>query len=86
MLKQKKGQITIFIIVGIILLLGAVAFFTIRSQVTKKVQETEVETAIWANSIKNYITDCLTETSIAGFQQIGWHGGFIDMHDPSITG
>ena len=80
---NKKAQITIFIIVAVIIVISAISFFIIRSQLIESAKEDEVETAIWANSIKNYITDCSTETSIKGFQELGWHGGFVDPKDPT---
>jgi hypothetical protein len=83
---NKKAQITIFIIVAVIIVISAISFFIIRSQLIESAKEDEVETAIWANSIKNYITDCITETSIKGFQELGWHGGFVDPKDPTMTG
>jgi len=83
---QKKAQITMFIIVAIVLVIGAISFFIIRQQIADRAQEAEIETAIWANSIKNFVTDCIESITIKGLKEAGWHGGYIDPNDPTLTG
>jgi len=72
---KKKGQITIFIILGIIIVIAfAFVFYLSRVEVT----ETKLESEILKDEIiRIYITSCLEKTSDDGLELIGMQGGVI---------
>ncbi len=79
---DKKGQITIFIIIGIIILftLAGVLYFT-KTEVKDRVR-TEVEPLIASvpqafEPIRSYTESCLLDTSKRGLLILGEQGGYI---------
>ena len=86
---RKKAQITLFIILGIIVLLGVIAFIYLSSQKTKIGGGEIMEMQNVPPSFKpivDYTTKCLEDISIIGFTKIGEHGGYIDINDPYLSG
>ncbi|MDP2672954.1 MAG: hypothetical protein Q8O84_04030 [Nanoarchaeota archaeon] len=68
-MKNKRGQITIFIIVAI-LIIGAVAlFFTFRGNIQKEVYTPEVA------PIKNFVGECIEDTAEEVIYNVGQGGG-----------
>jgi len=86
---MKKGQITVFIIAGVVMLFAAGILLLVYGQ-RAKMLDTETSTAAIQQSmsspILNYVDECLQTIAIDGFNKIGEHGGYIDIDDPSISG
>ncbi len=81
---NNKGQITIFIIAGILILLLASLVFYIRWRYTQTTAEIGLEQENipdWSEPVKIYVEDCIEETSIKAFKMLGQHGGYIDFYD-----
>lgn len=82
---NKKGQITIFIIVGIFVLIAfALIFYLIsigKSPDIKKVQSLEPDVL----PIRNYVESCLYEVSAEAIDYIGNHGGYYNLNDVYST-
>lgn len=78
---NSKGQITIFAIIGIILLLGAGIFFYIQSQTPEELIEGQTpelqDVGEEYRPVANYVSACLTSIGIATLEQIGQHGGYL---------
>ncbi|MBI2128929.1 hypothetical protein HYU07_01690 [Candidatus Woesearchaeota archaeon] len=79
---QKRGQITVFIIIGLVLVISLIIVFSIAgsrqaSELKSSVAEAtigSVETTV----IRTYIENCLKTTSQdAVFSKIGLHGGYL---------
>lgn len=69
-MKNKKAQVTIFIIIAIIIV-GAVAlFFTLRGTLQKEVYTPEVA------SVKNFVDECIENTAEDVIYTIGQGGGY----------
>ena len=90
MLNQKpyiarKAQITVFMIVGIILLFSSALLFYIRGQIVEGIPEefvpTVEEVPLEAQPIKVFVEDCMQQVAKQGIQLMGAHGGYIDPHD-----
>jgi len=81
---RKKAQVTLFIIIGIVILLGVITVIYISSQRTK-VTEGEIiriqDVPVSFRPIVNYATKCLEDTAVIAFKKIGEHGGYIDPDD-----
>ena len=70
---KKRGQITIFIIIGIILLLSFALFFYIRSLRVERVPVApaieEIPAAL--NPLKLFIDDCVESIALEGLIKLG---------------
>ncbi|MEA2036213.1 MAG: hypothetical protein U9O94_01795 [Nanoarchaeota archaeon] len=87
--RGRKGQITLFIILGIIILVSVSLFIYLKGDIIDK--ETEVERIIeevpdWARPVQMYVEDCIEDVAISAFKKMGQHGGYIDFDDYEIVG
>ncbi len=88
---NKKAQVTVFIIIGILLLAGAAAFFYIAkttSQESKlegeiKISEEQVPTQF--DPIKKYADDCAYSVAVEGISLVGKQGGYISFDDSNLN-
>ncbi len=82
--KSKKGQVTLFVIIGIIILIAAGIFFTLRimfqqpseQQIISRISEMPVE----FQPINDFVESCIAKTGKDGIKAIGFHGGYIDLN------
>lgn len=86
---QKKGQITLFIILGIVLLITfSFVFYLFQSNADEKdleiqkIQSFDLSTA----PIKSYVESCLQTTTTEAIDYIGKHGGHYDLNQIYSTG
>jgi len=95
--KKKRGQVTIYIILGIIILFSAIIFFYFRNTSEKEIgiQESIISQRIpkEARPITNYVTTQLDDATKKGLFLIGRQGGYIyasqgvpNIHDPTEQG
>jgi hypothetical protein len=84
---KKRGQITVFIIIGIVLLLIVALFLYIRSVAVERVPTApaveEIPTEL--NPIRTYVQNCLKDTVIDGFELLGARAGYISPENYGIT-
>src|SRR3989338_5265528 len=83
-MKTKKAQITLFIIVGLVILFIIGAFFYLRTRTTETATDTNIITddvPPWASPVQEMVSDCVQELAIDAFKKIGEHGGFINFTD-----
>ena len=86
---NKKGQATIFAIIGVILLLGGGLFIYTQTQTTKQmipdvyIKGGQVPAEF--SGIKQYVDDCIYQISVEGLKLAGQHGGHISLVDPEIN-
>jgi hypothetical protein len=81
-MRQKKGQVTIFIIVAILIIGGIIAFFVLSDKLSP-----ESSIPIEIQPINQFVEDCLKETSENALIRIGEQGGyFLIFDEPSIEG
>jgi len=84
----KKAQLTVFIILGIFLLIAAA---TIIYYYGIKIEEQEITAVeglnvpLWAQPIKNYVDNCIKSKSVEAFKKIGEHGGYINPEDSQLS-
>lgn len=80
---NKKGQITWFIIVGIIILIS-VGFLYIGPKLMKKTTDIKKyqEYPLTKASIKDYVESCLNEVTIPGIYLLASKGGYLYSHSP----
>jgi len=86
---NKKGQATIFAIIGIIVLLGGGLFMYSQTQAAKQlIPDVYIkggQVPIEFSVIKVYVDDCIYQTSVEGLKLAGQHGGHISLVDPEIN-
>ncbi|MBN1386256.1 hypothetical protein JW968_04775 [Candidatus Woesearchaeota archaeon] len=85
----KRGQITVFIIAGLILLIA----FSIIIYITVIRQESEFETGkaetiekapIEVRPVSSFITDCIESVGKDGLRKLGMQGGYISLEEAGI--
>lgn len=90
MLKNKKAQITVFMIVGIILMFSSALMFYIRGQITESISDefipTVEEVPLEAQPVKLFVENCLKKSGTEALVQAGLHAGYIDPKDEELSG
>jgi len=71
-IKNKKGQIAIFIIIGIVILAGVILFFVFRNSLTKPLQYKTLDQSVTAS-----IEKCIEKPLNEGIKLISHQGGYI---------
>jgi len=87
---MKKAQVTVFMIIGLIILITAGLFFYTSTRQAKEEIAPGVFVAIQnipveLDPVSNYITQCLDDVSTRALILAGEHGGYIDLDDPELT-
>lgn len=79
----KRGQITIFIIIGLILLVSASIVIYVTT--VKKIEVVdEVVVPPEVKPVYDYVTNCLIEIGSQGLLFIGTQGGYIDLNPERV--
>ena len=77
-MSKKRGQITVFIIIGVVILLSAVIILFIQNMLAEDQDVTTVtEAPMEARPIASYIENCLATVSKDGLYELGQRGGYI---------
>ena len=80
---KKKGQITFFIILVLVLIFAAIATYFMYNKIKQERAEEEArrvaELNLQADSIKKYINECIRKTSYDGLIKLGQTGGYIQI-------
>lgn len=77
---MKKGQVTMFIILGIVILfffLMAINKSNLEKQKLLDFAEEEIKSIMESNTIKNYINLCIEREAKTAFTLVGLQGGYI---------
>ncbi len=83
---NKKSQITVFIIIGLLVICSAVLIFYIRSRViTKDLVPKLDKIPDDRKDIQEFVLGCVDQTATDALIKIGEHGGYIDPSDPSLS-
>lgn len=81
-LKSKSGQIAIFFIIGIaILILGSLVTYVMMDAQTEDVDDAIINSVTSINDdrlVKNFITSCLESVGKDGIKQLSQNGGYLD--------
>ncbi|MEK6808389.1 MAG: hypothetical protein AABY14_01750, partial [Nanoarchaeota archaeon] len=89
MTKSKKSQVTLFIIIGILMLISVGSFIYFRTAVTKAKLEPEIittkEVPEEINPVNLYIESYIKDNTKHAIKQLSLHGGYIDTNSISIN-
>lgn len=75
-MRKKRAQVTIFIIIGVILLLSTVLVIYLASRQVARPFEEEIIVPEDVKPVHEFITNCLYQTSKRGVSLMGQQGGF----------
>ncbi len=86
--ERKRGQVTLFIILGIIIVSLILIFTIFRTKISEKISEIKVgeELALppELRIVKNNIEDCISTLGMAALYYLGIQGGYIGEINPSL--
>jgi len=86
---HKKSQVTVFMIVGLLVVIGGVFFY----YSTKKIQEPlqpeikiiQEKVPVEFDPVKNYVTECVYSSSLEGLKIIGSQGGYVSLSNKTLN-
>ena len=76
---NKRGQISIFVIIAIVIVAAVLFFLVIQPQITRPALSAEEAQKLLASQIepiKKYVTDCVEKTYMKCVTLIGYQGGY----------
>jgi len=83
---SKKSQITVFIIVVLLLILGLMMVLYLSGDYTP---DTDIKTNLNLNAeittLKSYMENCIDISAKETFYKFGMQGGSVDFHQPSLV-
>ena len=86
---MKKGQVTIFIIIGIVILFSFVLVFYVSNFIStenlKREQEALTNSPFESAAIHQFSSFCVEDALNDGLVKLGKNGGFINIPQPSLT-
>ena len=85
---KKRGQITLFIIVGVVLVSATFLTIYYRDNILDLASDLNLlkteEVPIEAKGIQDFVLDCIKETTVEGLDLIGRQGGYVEIPKDSI--
>jgi len=86
---SKKGQITLFIIIGILILFIVLTYLYLTTRTAEESGAAQIEVtselATYIAPINKYVEACILDLGAEAFKELGSHGGYIDMQDYDLT-
>ncbi|MBI3035495.1 hypothetical protein HYY71_04170 [Candidatus Woesearchaeota archaeon] len=86
---NKRSQTTIFMVVGLIIILGGVVFFYQTQKIPKpfepEIKIVQEQVPVELDPIKKYASDCAYSAGVDGLKIIGKHGGYISFKDNNLN-
>ena len=88
-MKNKKSQTTIFMIIGMLIVIGGVIFFYSTQKVQKgiepeiKIIQEQIPTQF--DPIKEYVNNCVYSLGVEGLKIIGNQGGYTSFTDKNLN-
>ncbi len=88
-MRGKKTQAAIFMIVGLIILMGGIIFFysteKIQKQIEPEIKIVEEQIPVEFDPVRKYANDCAYAVAVDGLKLIGKQGGYVSMADKSFN-
>ncbi len=76
---EKKGQVTLFIIIGVTIILSLLVVFLFKSEVTKSDLVEPSNIGLFSTSVQNYIEGCVKNTAEEALIFVGERGGYYQL-------
>ncbi len=76
---NRKAQITVFMIIGIVLVIGALVYFGIffQREAIAPEEERGVEVPLEVKPVKDFVESCVLKIGVEALKLVGQHGGYI---------
>lgn len=85
-MENKKAQVTMFVILGVVILLAASLYFFMHYQLTKDQPGIDViDVSLETRPMFQLVEGCLQQVTLDGLEQIGRQGGWIDFSGLKIS-
>jgi len=81
---KKRGQVTIFVILGLVLIIGIGLYFYVSSKHIRPDIDVP-RLAGDAGQVQEFVESCLEQVGRNGLTELGRHGGYIDPTDIKYT-
>ena len=86
---SRKAQATIFMIIGLIIVIGGIFFFylrqkTLETPIEQEAEEFKPEFEV-QSQLKDYVDACIQQQVLQGLEIIRLQGGYINIPDDAIT-
>ncbi len=86
---KKKSQVTLFMIIGLVILIGGAIFFYSTQKVPGKyepeIKFVQEEVPAEFNPVKEYANACAYSAGVEGLKIIGRQGGYISLADRALS-
>ena len=80
---NKRGQVTLFVIIGIVLLVSGISVFFLKDYVLKSEFERQMERSLAlpekAAEVNTFVLSCIEDVTQEAVGLIGQQGGYIDV-------
>jgi hypothetical protein len=85
---KKRGQITIFVIIALVILIiaGFAIYFFNRKEITVTTPPERDEVTAEVKPLQGYVEACTNSLATESIVKLGSHGGYIDPNDPYLSG
>jgi hypothetical protein len=84
---KKRGQVTVYIILGLVVLIALVAIFSLRNYIIKNEFEREqekIQVVEEFKPVKNYLDSCIQSIALQGSDLMGLQGGYINIPEDNL--
>lgn len=89
MRSKKNAQATLFMIVGLIVIMGGAVFFystqSASKQLAPEVKIAQEQAPLEFDPIKSYANDCASSVAVEGLKIIGKQGGYISLTNRALS-
>lgn len=77
---SKKAQISLFVIIGLVLVIGVFLFFVLQAPKSQEAQllDSVKDADATIKPVQDYVESCLESVTLESLQLLGAHGGYID--------
>ena len=85
---MKKGQISAFAIIGIIIIFLLLIGMYYQTSIVRKISELQLKTTALspeAQKIENFVMQCMKETTETGVELLGLQGGYIELPGDTVA-
>ena len=82
---SRKSQATIFMVIGLVIIIGGAIFFSstqkVPSQLEPEIKIVQEQVPVEFDPIRKYANDCAYSIGVEGLKLIGNQGGYISFTD-----
>lgn len=80
----RSGQVTLFILLGVMLLGGVALYFVMSSSPSERIEPVE-QVPVEFEAVATYVEQCVSKVSLEALRRAGAQGGYIDPQSWGLT-